>query len=41
MHTEYFGSDNSGDRQTVKNIYEGLPRFDITATFALIVESVD
>ena len=41
MYTEYLGCHNSGDGQAVKDIDERLPRFDVTPSFALVVEPID
>ena len=41
MYTEYLGCHNSCDGQAVEDIDERLPRFDITPSFALVVESIN
>jgi hypothetical protein len=41
VHGEDFLVDNSGDRQTVEAVCEGLPQLDVVATLALVVEAVD
>ena len=41
MHGEDLLVDNSGDRKAVEAVGEGLPKLDVVATLALIVETVD
>jgi hypothetical protein len=40
MYAEYLGSDNCGDRETVKHVNKCLPCLYVTASLALVVETV-
>lgn len=41
MHGENLLVDDSGDRKAVEAIGEGLPKLDVVATLALVVEAID
>lgn len=41
MHGKNLLVDDSGDRKAVEAIGEGLPKLDVVATLALVVEAID
>ena len=41
MHTKNFLINQGDDRKTVEAICESLPKFDVIATFALLIKSVN
>jgi hypothetical protein len=41
VNAEYLLCNDGGERETVENICEGLPDFDVAASLAFVVESVD
>ena len=40
MYAEDFRRDDGGNGKTVEDVYECLPRLDITPPFALVVKPV-
>ena len=40
MYAEDLRRDNGSDREAVENVYEGLPRLDITPSLALVIKPV-
>jgi hypothetical protein len=40
VDAEYFRCNNGGDGEAIKDVYEGLPYFDATPSFTLVIESV-
>jgi hypothetical protein len=41
MYTEDLRGDNGRDGETVEDVYEGLPCFNITSSFAFIIKPVN
>lgn len=40
MDAEYFGSYDGCNRKTIEDVDERSPDFDITSSFAFVIESV-
>ena len=41
MDAEYLRRDDGRDRETVEDVYEGLPNLDATSSFAFVIKAVD
>jgi hypothetical protein len=40
VNTKYLRGDNSSNGKAVENVYECFPGFDVTPSFAFVIETV-